>query len=160
MFRKALTSGFFDLQLYRDWYRNSVGSEGLHVDVIFRFMEVQVLLMAPIIPHWCEHVWSILGKTGSVRKASWPLAGTIDALLVQQYEHLQNLAHSLRQEKQQFERKNKPKGSHSQVSQLKILVSNIKQPTPSKMILYVAEDFPAWMQEVVSLVLPLLRSAV
>lgn len=45
----------------------------MHADVISRFLEVQYVLMAPITPHFCEHVWgTLLGKAGSVTSAPWP----------------------------------------------------------------------------------------
>ena len=37
----------------------------LHADVIRRFFDVQYVLLAPICPHFCEHVWgTLLGHTG------------------------------------------------------------------------------------------------
>jgi leucyl-tRNA synthetase len=52
---------------------SAIYAQPVHADVITRFMEVQYVLMAPITPHFCEHVWGgLLGKAGSVTSAPWP----------------------------------------------------------------------------------------
>lgn len=45
----------------RDKYRE-VEEEGMHVDLVFRYIEVQTLMLSPICPHLCEYIWSLLGK--------------------------------------------------------------------------------------------------
>lgn len=63
MFRDALKSGFYDLQLARDEYRLSCGAAGMNRGLLVRFMEVQTRLITPICPHYAEHVWqNILRK--------------------------------------------------------------------------------------------------
>ncbi|CAN6198747.1 unnamed protein product [Urochloa humidicola] len=75
MFRDALKSGFYDLQLARDEYRLSCVSAGMNRDLLWRFMDVQTRLITPICPHYAEHVWQkILKKEGFVIKAGWPAA--------------------------------------------------------------------------------------
>ena len=73
LYREALKSAFYDLQNARDWYRdvtsgnhvNREENEGMHVDMVLRFIEVQALLVAPICPHWSEHIWGVcLKKVG------------------------------------------------------------------------------------------------
>lgn len=49
------------LQAFRDKYRE-VETEGMHRDLIFRFIETQTLILSPICPHLCEHIWKLLGK--------------------------------------------------------------------------------------------------
>lgn len=48
-------------QAAKDKYRE-LAIEGMHRELVFQFIEVQTLLLAPICPHLCEHVWSLLGK--------------------------------------------------------------------------------------------------
>ncbi|KAL6622444.1 hypothetical protein ACP70R_032323 [Stipagrostis hirtigluma subsp. patula] len=77
MFRDALKSGFYDLQLARDEYRLSCGAAGMNRDLLWRFMDVQTRLITPICPHYAEHVWqNILKKEGFAIKAGWPIADT------------------------------------------------------------------------------------
>ena len=62
LFKEALRTGFFELQASRDKYRELTLMEGMHRDLILKFIEVQALLMSPICPHVAEHVWELLGK--------------------------------------------------------------------------------------------------
>lgn len=71
-------TGFFELQTARDKYRELCGASGMHVDLVFEYIERQVLLISPICPHIAEHVWSLLGKKGSILDARWPVVGKIN----------------------------------------------------------------------------------
>jgi len=144
-FREALKTGFFDLQTHRDNYRTSVGSEGMNGELILRFIEVQALLMAPITPHWSEYVWQLLGKSSSVRKASWPAVGTLDEVLLKQHDYLQQLVHSLRIKKDLFAKK---KGGKPE------------DAVPTKLVIHVAKSYPEWMEKTVKVVRPLFETAV
>lgn len=62
LFKEALRTGFFELQAARDKYRELSALEGMHVNLVLRFIEVQALLLSPICPHVSEHVWGLLGK--------------------------------------------------------------------------------------------------
>ncbi|KAM0883145.1 hypothetical protein ACQ4PT_031832 [Festuca glaucescens] len=91
MFRDALKSGFYDLQLARDEYRLSCGAAGMNRGLLGRFMEVQTRLITPICPHYAEHVWqNILKKKGFAIKAGWPIAGTRDPTLRMANKYLQD----------------------------------------------------------------------
>lgn len=52
------------LQGKRDKYRE-VATEGMHRDLVFLFIKVQVLLMAPITPHMAEFIWGELQKVST-----------------------------------------------------------------------------------------------
>lgn len=71
---------FFELQAARDKYRELCGSSGMHVDLVFEYIERQALLLSPICPHISEHIWTLLGKTGSIVNAKWPAAGEVNEL--------------------------------------------------------------------------------
>lgn len=73
-YREGLKTGWFDFQIVRDHYRDwSVRCEiPMHKTVIMRFIEAQTLLIAPICPHWAEHIWGLLNKSTSITCASWP----------------------------------------------------------------------------------------
>lgn len=91
MFREALKSGFYDLQAARDEYRLSCGSGGMNRDLLWRFMDVQTRLIAPICPHYAEHVWKyILKKDGFAVNAGWPEADTPDLTLKKANKYLQD----------------------------------------------------------------------
>lgn len=83
LFKEGLRTGVFEFQLGRDSYRELCGSMGgMHVDLVFEFIERQALLLAPICPHVSEHVWSLLGKKTSILHARWPKAGAVDLNLI------------------------------------------------------------------------------
>lgn len=62
MFKEALRTSFFEFQAARDKYRELTVQEKMRRDLIFKFIETQVLILSPICPHICEHIWSLLGK--------------------------------------------------------------------------------------------------
>lgn len=47
-------------------------------DLVFRFIEVQALILSPICPHIGEQIWQIIGKDGLIVNAKWPDAGPVD----------------------------------------------------------------------------------
>lgn len=49
----------------RDWCLKT--STLMHKTLVLRFMEVQILLLAPICPHYAEHFWGLLGHGGECR---------------------------------------------------------------------------------------------
>jgi len=81
-FKEALKAGWFELQNLRDWYRVACGQHGMKRDHVLRFIDVQARLMAPIAPHWAEHIWgNILKRNGLVVTAGWPETSPVDASL-------------------------------------------------------------------------------
>ena len=51
------------LRQVRDTYREQT-TQGMHVDLVFRFIEVQAILLSPICPHVAEKIWQLIGKVG------------------------------------------------------------------------------------------------
>ena len=98
MFREALKSGFYDLQAARDAYRlMSAEDGGMQVDLIKRFMEIQTLLLAPICPHTCEHIYgNILKKSGTVTKAGFPKGEAPDVALTAANKYLNDTITNMR----------------------------------------------------------------
>lgn len=71
-------SGFFELQLARDKYRELSGASGMHLDLVFEYIRRQALVLSPICPHVSEHIWSLLGNESSILDAEWPEVGGIN----------------------------------------------------------------------------------
>ncbi|KAK9157061.1 hypothetical protein Scep_003635 [Stephania cephalantha] len=91
MFREALKVGFYDLQAARDEYRFSCGVGGMNRDLLWRFMDAQTRLIAPICPHYAEYVWKeLLKKDGFVVNAGWPIANLPDLTLKRANKYLQD----------------------------------------------------------------------
>ncbi|XP_041463442.1 leucine--tRNA ligase, cytoplasmic-like isoform X1 [Lytechinus variegatus] len=136
MFKEALRTGFYEFQAIRDKYC-VLSVEGVHRDLILRFIEVQTLMLAPFCPHLCEHIWSLLGKDGLLMRASWPVAGSVDDVLVRSSEYLMDTAHELRLRVKMAMNPPKKKGAPPP-----------RKPTHG--IIYVAKNFPPWQNAVLT----------
>jgi leucyl-tRNA synthetase len=142
LYRDALKSGFYDLQAARDNYRNAVGTtKAMNKDLVLRFIEVQALLLAPITPHFSEYVWTkLLGKSGSIMQARWPVAGVVDDDLLRQNEHLLDSLHEYRL---RLEDHLKPKKKGKAAPE--------KVPVPNTAYIYVATEYKPWQQEILTI---------
>jgi leucyl-tRNA synthetase len=67
LFKEALRTGFFELQAARDKYRELCGEEeGMCRQLVLQYIEWQAILLSPICPHVCEHIWELLGHQVSI----------------------------------------------------------------------------------------------
>lgn len=139
MYKEALKSGFFEFQAAKDKYRE-LAIEGMHRDLVFRFIEYQTLLLAPICPHLCEHTWTLLGKRTSVMKASWPTAGPVDEILIRSSQYLMDTAHDLRLRLKAYMQPAKSKKG-----------DNKPPAKPTHCTIYVAKTYPPWQHSALSL---------
>merc|ERR550539_1557719 len=74
-YKQALRCGWYNLQRARNFWRSN--STGLHKDLVMRYIEVQLILLSPICPHFCEFMWQSIQKMGFPAKgciidAPWP----------------------------------------------------------------------------------------
>lgn len=123
MFKEALKTGFFEFQACRDRYRE-LALDGMNRDLLLRFIELQTLLLAPICPHVCEHVWGLLGKPGSVvREARWPVVDAPDEVLLRSAEYMREATHDAR---------------------IRLKRGPVLSGPPSHCIFYVAKNYPPW----------------
>ncbi|KAK9875815.1 hypothetical protein WA026_009601 [Henosepilachna vigintioctopunctata] len=133
LFKEALRTGFFEMQAARDKYRE-LSLNGMHLDLILRFIEVQALILSPICPHVAEHVWKLLGKKSSIVKAQWPEAGPIDEVQIKSSQYLIDTAHSIRIHLK----------THLQGVKTKAQPNPAPVPKPDILELWVAKTFPKW----------------
>ncbi|XP_050318861.1 leucine--tRNA ligase, cytoplasmic [Bactrocera neohumeralis] len=96
LFKEALRTGFYELQLARDKYRELCGAQGMHEDLVFEFIRRQALLVAPICPHVADYVWGLLGNKESIVHARWPEVGAINEIEIKCSEYLMEAAHTFR----------------------------------------------------------------
>ncbi|RUS29537.1 hypothetical protein BC938DRAFT_480538 [Jimgerdemannia flammicorona] len=137
LYRDALKFGFYELQTARDWYQQVIAVEGMHRDLVMRFVEVQTILLAPITPHWSEHVWrEILKKPDSVTNARFPTPRSeVDQSLLEAAEYIRRTVKSVR-DLELATQKKKGKGK---------AVANEYDPTkPKSLRVFVATRFPEW----------------
>ncbi|XP_066146894.1 leucine--tRNA ligase, cytoplasmic [Euwallacea fornicatus] len=134
LFKEALRTGFFELQATRDKYRELCLLDGMHVDLVLRFIEVQALLLSPICPHVCEKVWEMLGNTSSIVKAAWPAIGAINEIDIKASEYLMEAAHSFRVHLKTYLQGVKSKQNPNPLPVKK----------PNVCTIWVAKSFPLW----------------
>jgi len=141
MFREAIQTGWFGFQNTRDEYRQAISAgktfdnnRSFHRDLFFRFVEVQALVMTPITPHFCEHLWKgLLGKPGSVHNAKFPEpTKPVDLELEMSNVYLVDTLHNFRQAIQKSMKKSKTKPTHG--------------------VVYVTEEYQDWQKKAVKLV--------
>ncbi|CAB0001601.1 unnamed protein product [Nesidiocoris tenuis] len=130
-FKEALKTGFFELQAVRDKYRELSSNYGMHHDLVFKFIRVQALLMAPVCPHIAEHVYSLLGE-GSILAAKWPETSAIDLGLIKSSAYLMDAAHEFRLQLKNLMAQGK-KGK-------------VAQEKPTQAVIWVAKSYPKWQE--------------
>ncbi|XP_063701981.1 leucine--tRNA ligase, cytoplasmic [Culicoides brevitarsis] len=134
LFKEALRTGFFELQSCRDKYRELCGSQGMHVDLVFEFIQRQALLIAPICPHAAEHVWELLGNKESIWHAKWPVVGAVNEYEIKCSEYVMETAHSFRL---QLKAAMQPKGKGKDKAP-------VNAPKPTDGVAWVAKTYPPW----------------
>lgn len=97
-YRDGLQKIWFELLIARDMYRDWAlkCDVPMHTEVFNAFMEAIVIGMSPIIPHWCEAMWEVMGRAGSVCNAMWPSFPEFDRLLRKQYIFFRDFIKSAR----------------------------------------------------------------
>lgn len=84
-FQAALKFGFWEMLQARDKYRDACAKISLpmHAGLMQRFMTNLVIAIAPICPHWADHMYTTvlndLPGTSLFKEASWPAPEAYDA---------------------------------------------------------------------------------
>lgn len=141
MYKEVLKVGFFELQRAKDRYKE-LCFEPLHAGLVFRFIEVQLILLSPICPHICEYIWTnLLKKPTSILDARWPTVGEIDANLLKSASYLMDAAHEFRNRQKTFvlaKQKSMPKTATPGEAP--------PQLNPVRGKIYIAKTYPEWQQ--------------
>ena len=102
-YREVIKHAFFELGNARDRYRDVTslhGSLGMHRPTLQRFCEVQLRLLAPIIPHVTDYLWRnvVNPDHSSIMGAKWPemQKSDVDEALLASGAYLTRVAHDLR----------------------------------------------------------------
>jgi len=126
MYREALRTAYFEFTAAFDQYRDvckalgGLPNEGL----VMQYWEWQLIILSPICPHFCEHGWSVLGKSGSVLNSRFPIPSVpVDASIIMQGSFM-------------FD-----KAPHDFI---KLIERESKKGRPTAATVYVAKSFPEW----------------
>lgn len=97
-YKLALKAAWFDFTSARDFYREACIGAGIkmHKDLIFRYFELQALVLAVIAPHFCEWIWlEILKKPQSIQLAQFPQVPPVDPALSAAREYVRHTSSSI-----------------------------------------------------------------
>lgn len=144
-YKDALKYGFFELQSSRDWYREVTADSGMHGDLIEWWIRVATLLVAPIAPHFSEHVWStLLKEPKSVQLAQWPeLTVPVDQTILDSAVYMRGTIKTMRDaELSLLKKMNKGKQGQATYDPKK----------PRAVRIYVSTTFPEWQDQCVQVV--------
>ncbi|UNI19942.1 Leucine--tRNA ligase [Purpureocillium takamizusanense] len=142
-YKLALKAALYELTSARDFYREACSAGGIkmHKDLVFRYIELQALLMAVIAPHWSEHIWrEVLKKDGSIQNARFPEVRPVDAALSAKRDYVRNTASNVNSA-EGLQLKKKAKG--------KEVSFDPKQP--KKLTIYMSARFPSWQAKYIDL---------
>ncbi|TMW63632.1 hypothetical protein Poli38472_002573 [Pythium oligandrum] len=139
--REGLHTGFFEFQIARDGYRDICARSevAMHRDVITRFMEAQTIMLSPVTPHFCEHIWKLLGKDGFVATALWPQTEEVDFSLLRAGDFLGKTARHFREALTKGPQKKKGKSA-----------APVETKKPTHAHVYLSNEFPEWQQKVLT----------
>merc|ERR1712146_749666 len=71
-FREGLKTGFYEFMNMQARYKLWTGEQGMHRELVQKYLQMQALMLAPICPHTAEAVWTHAGQKGSIFDVSWP----------------------------------------------------------------------------------------
>ncbi|KAJ1969176.1 cytosolic leucyl tRNA synthetase [Dispira parvispora] len=146
-YKDALKYGFYEFQAARDQYREVTSyGEGMHRDLVLRYIEYQTLMVAPIVPHWSHHVWSkVLKKPDSLVSARWPqgLPAAASESVLDAADYVRKLVRHVR-EAEMAVQKRKAKGKAKQTEE-----AQFNPALPKHLTIVIAHQFPAWQDQAV-----------
>ncbi|KAK2465536.1 hypothetical protein APHAL10511_002428 [Amanita phalloides] len=145
-YKDALKYGFYELQSARDWYREVTADVGMHEDLILYWIRIAALLVAPIAPHFAEHICrSTLGLPTSIQNARWPTPDKeVDRTLTEATSYMRGVTKMMRDAEASLLRalsKSKGKGP-----------ATFDPKKPKSVRIYVAIEFPEWQNICVDIV--------
>jgi len=96
MFKSAVQYSFMEMQKNLKWYLNRTGNKP-NKKIVTQFIETQIKMLTPFVPHFCEECWEKIGKEKFVSNASWPeKKGDIDQSLDYGEEFIRNTMADIR----------------------------------------------------------------
>lgn len=139
-----MKSALYDLTSARDFYRESTNSAGIAMnrDLVFRYIEIQALLLAVIAPHWAEYIWlEVLGKASTVQNARFPTTPPIDHAVSATYRYARAISSNITSAEAAQSRK-RAKGKAP---------GGLDPKQLKRLRIFVATQFPAWQEQYITL---------
>ena len=144
-YKEASKLGFYEFQSARDLYREATADVGMHADLVRTWIRTQALLIAPIAPHFAEHVWStILREPATVQNARFPEPSKpVDAALTDATAYVRGTIKTIRDAEIAVTRR-KAKGPTP--------AAKYDERKPKEVSIFVADAFPEWQNVCVTAV--------
>jgi leucyl-tRNA synthetase len=158
LYRETLKNAFYDMQNIRGEYRKVTTGrglvsvnvdnevfEGMHKDLVLKFIETLAIMMVPITPHFSEHVWmDLLKKPVSIMKALWPKVKTTDESLIAASSYIRGIGSAIRSAEDVAARKKAKKGA--------VATEQASADSETKTLrLFMAESFPEWQEQTIDI---------
>ncbi|KAJ5942019.1 hypothetical protein N7516_002187 [Penicillium verrucosum] len=143
-FKLALKSGLYDFTSSRDSYReaSTAAGVGMHRDTILRYIELQALMLAPITPHWAEHIWlEVIKKSESIHYAQFPVVPEPSPELTAAQNYVRSTASNIMGSEANFTKK---------LSKGKAITFDPRKP--KQLTIFVAKKYPNWQEKYIDLV--------
>ncbi|EAS06110.2 cytoplasmic leucyl-tRNA synthetase (macronuclear) [Tetrahymena thermophila SB210] len=145
-FRDVAKFGFHEFGTIKEEYLINCGTFGPRKDLILTWIQYQLLIMYPIIPHFCEMAWVIYFLPLVNNSAQYPAtlsqatlpevnAASIDAITIRAYNCLQSFLRNLRV-------------TYKKSTQTK---KGAKDVTFTKVTVIYAPKYPDWQQYVLNI---------
>lgn len=144
-YKEALKYGFYELDNSRRAYLEATAEIGMHRDLVLGCVERMALLVAPIMPHFAEYLWTgLLQQPVSIQAAPLPETRETDASILAGLQYVRVTTKDIRD--RQIALSKKAKGGKNKGPAL-------ADPTkPLKVRVYVATKFPKWQTDIVDVV--------
>ncbi|KAJ5777740.1 hypothetical protein N7520_000986 [Penicillium odoratum] len=143
-FKLALKAGLFDFTSARDTYREASAASGVGMnrDVLMRYIELQALMLAPVAPHWAEHVWlEVLKKSESIHYAKFPTVPEPSPALSAAQAYVRNTSSAILSAEANYAKR---------LSKGKNIAFDPRKP--KKVTIYAAKKYPVWQEKYIDLV--------
>ncbi|KAI0110003.1 leucyl-tRNA synthetase [Daldinia grandis] len=143
-YKMALKSCFYDLINAKDVYRGACVAAGipLNKELVFKYMRLQALSLAPIAPHWAEYIWlEILHEARTIQVAQWPEVPEANAGLSAARAYVLTTQSNI---------------TSAESAQIKKMAKgkqmNFDPKKPKKLTIFITREFPKWQNECIGLI--------
>ncbi|EDR29663.1 leucyl-tRNA synthetase, cytoplasmic, putative [Entamoeba dispar SAW760] len=99
LFREALHKGFYELTLARDSYIAYCETVGIPMNahLLKKYIEIQIKLLYPIAPHFCDYVWrDLLGNKTFLWNERFPEVPEANVQILNEAEYLAKIVYKFR----------------------------------------------------------------
>lgn len=143
LYKEALKTGFYEFQAAKDKYLQLSEMENYNKTLIMKYIQIQTIMLAPICPHICEHIWNIYIHNNTVKPCSifnekWPAVGEIDEILIKSSQYLMDAAHTFRNLLRNYNTSKKSSKKDSDIEK------------PKQGIIWIAKTYLPWQNVVLT----------